>query len=202
MQQHLRPQCNQLNALGGVTVFELLCVLALIGIMLTASVMYFSSLSRNQAMAKALQEVKAIVEVGAGYISVNGSYNGFNVDRVVQANLIDARYNQSFTKTGGSPEKWLVLPWSSQANDSPGVGIISGSDFGDEDNWVAAFGKQPQVLGNYFILRFRQTPVWACTALIRQMQTVAMSASSNACNTATTLAQTEYLDFLVPKVIQ
>jgi prepilin-type N-terminal cleavage/methylation domain-containing protein len=175
---------------SGFSLMELLFVLAIIGIMLTATIMYFSSLSRNQAIASALQEVRAIMQAGAGYINTHGNYDGFNAEVVKKTNLIESKYNFTFTTTAGTTATtFLALPWTDEANGTAGVTIIAGEAYSEAKLLMPS---------QQYVLRFTSVPAWACSTLSEDMQLVATQLAYQ-CKSGSN-DETEKLDFALPKL--
>ena len=84
------------NQFSGFSLMELFCVLAIVSIMLAASIMYFSSFSHSQEISEVMEQVSIIVRVAETQYKLHGSYENLSTELVKKTNLMPPKLNYWF----------------------------------------------------------------------------------------------------------
>lgn len=163
---------------NGFSLMELFCVLAIIAIMLAASVIYFSSFSHNQAISEAMSQVEIIVHVAETQFKLHGSYENVSTQVVQKTHLMPPKYNFIFQSADNL--KVLGVPWTDQAGNRPGIGVSSTPPY------------------NNYTVTFTYVPAWACSTLLSQMRLISQVTSQVTCDIKG--GSVQQMHFILPKV--
>ena len=174
----------------GFSLMELFYVLAIVAVMVTASVLYFGSFFHGQTIAETMKEVKIIVEVAETQLKLHGNYANVNAQVIQKTGLIPEKYNYLIPLKGGCPDSehcekatlyLLAVPWSDQISEVAGIFLSSGEP--PYDNYT---------------ITFINTPAWACETLLNNMRLISKPDPAINCDLS---AQTvRRMTFTLPKI--